>query len=267
MIRFLFILSITFILISFSQKYLVFLRISRLKQKIKRDPLIGLKDEDDSYYYKEKGYTLSYRIRESPDGIKKVEWLSLKRRLTFFEKYIFNIKKDLNNFFLYQRWLILFRPSVAIILITALIIFYLGIQENSLKRIERFRWVIAQITGIRPEAIGYTGAGLFTIAGKKTSLDKKPEQVTISFNPLRWLFFSDTATVSRWSEKSNRYLNYPVTISDKGDVWLDKKSGQIHGRVLDNSVVWDEPQKTGTRDKVSGHHITVENGRLNIFDE
>ena len=267
MIKIFFVLVGIFILILFCQESLTYLRIFRIKNKIKNNPLIGIKQEDNSYYYKEKGYTISYRIRESCAGNKIVEWLSLKRRLTTFEEKVLNLKKALDKFFLYQRWVILFRPLVVIVLITSLIIFYFGIKEHSLKRIERFRWIVAQITGVSPESIRYAGEGWFKISGQKSSKDREVEPITISFNPLRWLFLSDSANVSRWSEKSNKYITYPVTINDKGDVWLGKKSGQIHGRVLSNEVIWDTPQRAGIREKVSGHHIVIEDGKLKIIDE
>mgnify|MGYP001617523615 CR=1 FL=1 len=265
--RFLFVLIILFILILFGQKYLAHFQISRLKKKIKSNPDMGTKQQDNSYAYKEEGYTISYRVIESPLGVKAVEWLSLKRRLTVIEKNILDIKRSLNKFFLYQRWVTLFRPSVIIVLTVSLIIFYLGIKEESFKRIGHFKWIVAQITGISPESIGYTDAGWFNISGQKMSVEGEVEPVKISFNPLRWLFFSDTANVSFWSNKLNRYVSYPLTINDKGDVWLDKKSEQVHGKVLSDKIVWDPPQRAGIRAKVSGHRIAVEDGQLKIFDE
>lgn len=189
MIFFLFFLAGVFVLILLSQKSLVYLRFFQLKKKIKKNPLIGIKGENGSYYYKEKGYTVSYRISESPPDIKKVEWLTLKHRLPFFERKILNIKRSLNKFFIYQRWVALFRPAAAVVLIVASVIFYLGIKENSLKRIERFRWVVSKITGINPESIQYAGGGWFQVSGQRRPLDKKVEPVTISFSPLSWFFF------------------------------------------------------------------------------
>jgi len=262
MIRPLFILFITFILILFSQRPLADIKISRLKNKIKKSPFIGVKEYDGSYYYKEKGYTINYRIQESPAGTKTVEWISLKRRLTFLEKKTLEIKRGLNNFFLYQRWFTVFRPSVVIILIISLAIFYFGIMEHSLKRMRHFKWVVARISGISPESIGYTGGGWFKISGQRRSSDRVTEPVTISFNLLGWIFFPNTANVNLWSEKLKQYIIYPVSINDKGDVWLGK-GGEIHGRVLGDRISWDEPLSR----RVSGHHITIEDGKLKIIDE
>ncbi len=200
MIKFFFVLVGISILILFCQKYLAYLRIFRIKNKIKKNPLIGIKQDEDSYYYKEKGYNINYRIRESFAGNKIVEWLTLKRRLTTFEEKVLNLKRALDKFFLYQRWITLFRPLVVIVLVASLIIFYLG-MEQSFKRIEHFKWIVARITGISPESIRYSGEGWFKISGQRGSKDQEVEQITISFNPLRWLFLSDTANVSQWSEK------------------------------------------------------------------
>jgi hypothetical protein len=267
MIRFLFVLIALFILTLFYSKSLAYLKVFLIKKKIKNQPLIGIREPDGSYYYKEGRYTVSYRIKESLPGNNAVEFLFLKRRLTSSEEKILKIKRGLNNFFLYQRWITLLRPSAIGVLIVSLVIFYLGIKEVSLRRIERSKWIVAQITGVSPESISYTGGGWFKISGQRRSRDSKVKPVSISFNPLSWLFSSQTTNVSLWSDKLNRYITYPVTVSDKGDVWVDKKSSQIHGRASGNKIVWDEPQRAGINYKVSGHHITVEDGKLKFIDE
>lgn len=258
---------IFFILVLCYQKSLVQLMVFRLKNKIRNNPSIGIKEQDNRYYYKEKGYTVSYKISESPGGLKTVEWVSLKRRLTSGEKTILNIKKVINNLFIYQRWIAIFRPSVVIILIISLAIFYLGMREHSLNRIGYFRWIVSRITGMNPESIGYSGRGWFEIYGQRRSKDLKAEPVIISFNPLGWFFSSDTANVNIWSNELKKYINYPVAVNDSGDIWLGKKGEQVHGRVLGDSVVWDEPQQVGFRERVSGHRIEVKDGQLRIFDK
>ena len=125
--RFLFVLIIIFILILSCRKHLARFQFFRLKKKIKNNPSIGIKQGDNSYNYNAGGYTVSYRVKESPSGIKAVEWLYLKRRLTFFEKKILDIKRNLNKFFLYQRLAALFKLWVLIVLLAAWTIFYLVI--------------------------------------------------------------------------------------------------------------------------------------------
>ncbi len=212
------------------------------------------------------GYAVSYRIKESPLGL-RVEWLCFKRRLTFIEKRSLDIKRNLNKFFLYQRWAALFKPWVIIVLLVALTIFYLGVKDQPIQQIGRFKWIIAQTTGINPESIGYQGAGWFNISGQKRSVAGEIEPVKISFNFLSWLFFPDKASVSLWNNRLKRYINYSMDINDTGDVWLDKRNQQVHGRVLTDKIVWDQPQEAGIRAKVSSHRFTVQDGKLNISDE
>lgn len=263
MIGLLLVLVVIFLLIPLVQSSFVHFKFFQLKEKIKSDPLIGKKEEDNNYCYKEGSYSAVYKIKEIPPGTKSVEWLFLRRRLTFLEEKFLNIKRFINSVFIYQRWVILFRPWVIIVLIASLSIFYLGITGYSQKKIQRFKWVAAQITGISPESIEYKGLGWFKVSGQRRPLDKTTEPVVVSFNPFNW-FFSDSAIIKRWSEKSNKYITYPVTINDQGDVWLDKRGDKVHGKALGDKVIWDEPQ--GQR-KVPSHNIIIENGKLKILDE
>lgn len=259
---------ITVLILALSwQILLVPLKIFRLKKKIKNNPFIGERQQDDSYNYEENGYRLNYRIKESASGRQVVEWLSLRRRLRFIERKTLKIKRKLDNFFSAQKWTILFRPSAIIVLVISLVILSSVIGEYSNKRLGHFKWIIAQITGISPEAIRYEGQGRFKVSGERTSLDREKEPVIINFNPLRWLLFSDSAKISHWSKKLNRYLDYAVTINETNDVWLKKDGGQVHGRVSGDKIIWDEPQRVGITEEVFGHQIVIEDGKLKILDE
>jgi len=273
--RFLFVLIIIFILILSCRKHLAHFQFFRLKNKIKNNPAIGIKQGDNSYNYNAGGYAVSYRVKESPLGL-RVEWLHFKRRLTFIEKKILDIKRSLNKFFLYQRWAVLLRPSLIIVLLAALTIFYLGVKDQPIQQIGHFKWIIAQITGINPESIEYAGRGWFNVSGQRRFLDKSGDPVTIRFNPLGWLFFSDSVNINRWNKKLNKYVTYSVDANDRGDVWLRKKDGkiqgkglvkknkEIHGKIQADMIIWDEP--TGSL-QVPGHQIGAEDGKAKFFDE
>jgi len=273
--RFLFVLIIIFILILFCRKHLARFQLFRLKKKIKNNPSLGIKQEDNSYNYNEGGYTVSYRLKESALGL-TVEWLFLKRRLTFIEKKTLDIKRSLDKFFLYQRWATLLRPSLIIVLMAALTIFYLGVKDQSTRRIGHFKWIIAQMAGISPESIEYAGGGWFNISGQRKFLDNSGDPITIRFNPLGWLFFSDSVNINRWNRKLNKYVTYSVDANDWGDVWLEKKDSkiqgkglvkknkQIHGKIQADRIIWDEP--TGSL-QVPGHQIGAEDGKAKFFDE
>jgi hypothetical protein len=264
--RFLFVLVIIFILILSCRKHLAHFQFFRLKKKIKNNPSIGIKQEDNSYNYKQGGYTVSYKVKGPPSGL-RVEWLYFKRRLTFIEKKILEIKRSLDKFFLYQRWAVLLRPSVIGVLLVALTVLYLGVKDQPAQRIGRFKWIIAQVAGINPEAIEYAGAGWFNVSGQRRSVDGGVEPVKISFNFLSQLFSPGKANVSFWNKRLKKHINYSMDINDTGDVWLDKKNQQIHGRVMADKIVWDQPQSAGIKGKVSGHQFTVQDGKLNISDE
>ena len=242
---------------------LVRLRFFRLKKKIKKDPFIGILQQDNSYSYEEEGHIVNYRIQESLPGVRTIEWLSLKRRFGFFERKLFHIKRSLNKFFLYQRWLSLFRPQVAVILIVTLMISYF-VVTHSLKRIEHFKWIASRITGVSPEAIRYEGGGWFNVIGQRGPLDRNIEPVRIRFNPLGWLFFQDTANITRWNPEVNSYIDYSFTINDKGDVWLERENVPAQGSVLGNNIKWDEPQ--GVR-RVPAQDIVTKGGKLEIIDK
>lgn len=240
------------------------IKFAVLKKRIKNNPYIGIKDNSGVYAYKQGSYEIRYRIIKNPLGKEDIEWISDRRRLSRREEKNLRIKRNIDNFFIYRRWFVLFRPSVVIILSISLTIFYFGIREYSLRRIEHFKWIIARISGITPESIGYVGGGRFRIYGQRGPVDKKVEPVTIHINPLTWLLFGDTANVQRWNKEVNKYIDYSLTINDKGDVWLGKKGSEAHGKMLGDNVIWDEPQ--GTR-KVPSQNIITEDRKLKIADE
>ncbi|MCX5704062.1 MAG: hypothetical protein NT066_06205 [Candidatus Omnitrophica bacterium] len=268
--RFLFLLSALFVLILFCQKSLVRLRVFRLKKKIKNNPLIGVKQEDNSYYYKQKGYCLSYRIKESPAGIKTVQWLSLKRRLRFFEGGILSIKRSLVKFFLYQRWLVIFRPFILFPLIISISIFYFGLVETQKARVERLKWLVASAVGASPDQIQYIGDGWLEVSTqRKTAVDGVMEPVRYAFNPFTWFFSSQAGFVSRWRGEPFGYVTHPVVYNEEGEVWINKEGTWRHGMFTGGKVIdWDIPQGTGIRaGKVHGHQISTEDKKLHIQDE
>jgi hypothetical protein len=243
---------------------LTHLRALRLKHKIKNNPFLGEQDVNGNYYYKEKGYTIIYKIKQLPKGRNGVTWIYYKRRLTGFEDKILKIKRRLDKIFLYQKWNILFRPIPVVILVSSLIIFYFGIKQNSLRRIELFRQIVAQMTGLNPESVKYTDKGWFEISGQKKALDGRLNPLVIKINPLRSLFLPEGAIISRWNTELNKYIDYSVSINSKGSVCLEKKEGHFYGRREGHKIVWDEPPDTIR--KVLGEDIIIEDGALKIVD-
>lgn len=241
------------------------LRFKIFKKKIKKNPYLGYKDTEGTYEYREGPYSLKYRIVKGDNGQEKVEWIYLKRRLNRYEISRRKVDRSLFRFRHYQKWMILFKPSILLVLFTSAVIFYFGLAQPHNARIAQFKWIASQITGINPESIEYTGEGRFRISGRRETLNRALDPITISFNPIGWLFFSDTFNINRWNTKLNKYNTYSVTFSDKGDVWLQKKKGQFHGQTLGNEIIWDRPPDT--LQKVFGNDVIVKDGKLKFFDE
>jgi hypothetical protein len=272
MIKFWFFLLAAFGLILFFQKCLISFRIWRLQKKIKRDPLIGIKQQDNNYYYTEKGYTLGYRISESSAGIKKVERVFLKRHLTFYENNILEIKRLLNKFFLYRRWGILLQPLVLGLLVSSVVIFYFGLVETQQVREDRLKFVVASIIGVKPDQIEYIGNGQLEISTshRKTAVDSISEPVKYTFNPFMWFFSSQGGVISRWQSHEQRYINHPVVYNDRGDIWINNDGTWRSGKLTNNdkTIEWDQPQGSGIRaGKVTGHEISTQNKEITIFDK
>ncbi|MDD4939189.1 MAG: hypothetical protein PHE18_04415 [Candidatus Omnitrophica bacterium] len=266
MIKFFLILIGAFAAIIYFSKLPVYLDIILSKKKIQKDPLIGQKQEDGTYFYGKASFSLSYRIKAAY-GKKAVEWLLLKRRLTPAEERILAVKRWLNKFFLYQGWFKALRPAYLFVFILSLSLFYFGIMRHSFARVEYFKFIIAQAAGISPESIKYEQGGWFRILARKKSLQKDIEPVTISFNPIAGLFFPNSASVGFWSNKLNRYVNYPFNTNEHGDIWMGQGSRQVHGNIKANRIVWDKRQKAGIRQEVRGHRIEVREGKLEVVDE
>lgn len=238
-------------------------KLSQLKKKIIKSPLVGNKDREGNYSYGEGGLTLSYRLKEQSSGARTIVWLFSKRRLTPLEERLLRAKRYVNEFFLYKRWLVFLWPPVAIVLLVSLIVLYSGLTGYRHDNEKRLAWIAAKVSGVSPESIEYGSGGWFKVMAKRRSANRMPQPVTISFNPLLWFFFPDSANVNIWRSKSSSYVKYRLTFNDKGDVWLGGRSDRVHGTVSGDRIVWDEQRTTGS----PGHRITVKDGELNILDE
>lgn len=262
----LFALTGALVLILLAHSFFVRFKFFALKKKIKNNPLIGKNDFGNKYYYKEGGYAVGYKIGGASTGIKTVDWLFLKRRLTFLEEKILNIRRFINNFFLYQRWTVIFQPSVILLLIGSMIIFYFGFVETQNTRVERLKWVVALAAGVNPSQIQYVGNGWLEVSGqRKTRVDRISEPIRYTFNPFRWFFSREEGFVTRWRGENFGYVTHPVAFNEKGDVWINKEGTWRHGRFTnDRTVEWDTPQ--GTR-KVTDQEISTPDKKLYIRDE
>ena len=248
-----------------------------LRSRIKRNPYLGQEAGDGGYLYKKGGYGISYRILKLPAGKIRIEWLSHKRRLSAYEEKLRKTKQRLIDFWHYQKWLILLRPSILFLLIVGMFLFYSEVMETQETKMARLKWMIASAVGIATQDIQYIGDGWLEISGQRRRTVEKIneptqyvyEPIKYTFNPLKWFFSSDTGFVKRWrSESGGGYATHPVVYNDKGDIWLKKQDSWEHGRVSGETIKWDTPQVTGMSiRKTSEHEISVQDKKLKVIDK
>lgn len=245
------------------------LKIAQLKRKIERNPFLGERDLDGTYLYKEGAYRLQYIVIESEQlkGKRSIEWLQIKRRLSPSEERLRGKKRPFAKFWHYQGWLSLFRPTAIILLMAVVLIFYFALIEPQKAKVERYRWIIAKVLGIKPDQIEYIGGGWIEFGTKrKTVVDDQYEPTRLRLNPFRWLLRNEAAYVDRWL--GDKYSSHQVVYSDMGDLWLRYKGEWQHGTISGEEIKWDSPLGGGIRaGKVSGHEISTEEGSLTIRDK
>jgi len=96
------------------------------------------------------------------------------------------------------------------------------------------------------------------------------EPIKYTFNPLKWLFFSDTGFIKRWRSESRGggYVTHPVAYNERGDVWVKKKDAWEHGRITGNVIKWDTPQVTGMSiRKTTGHEVSTQDRKFKVIDK
>lgn len=219
-------------------------KVSFLKKEIEKNPFKGTKDLDGSYFYKNKGYTLRYRIKEFPSGEKKIEWISYKRRLTGFEEFIYKIKRLFSRLVFYPRP----RPFIVILLFSIIIIFYIWVLIPQSSKINFYKWSVSRMIGVSPQQVEYKAGGWFEVYGKRImSEDKHTEPLTFTINPLRWLFFSDYGYVTRWRGKEyGGYKTHYLKTDKKGEISIIKEAGRdIHGKLEADKIKWDVSKDAG----------------------
>lgn len=245
------------------------IRIFRLKKKVKNNPYIGTKESNGTYIYRQGLFTIEYEILNIQTPRPLVKIISIKHRLTESEIARHRIKELFRNLFRYQTWIYLLRPHILISFILGIAILYFGIIEPYQNKVDRFRWIVASVVGVSPQDIQYIGNGWLQIsAQRKTAVDRISEPVRYTFNPLRWLFTSESGSVTRWRGRPYGYVTHPIVYNEDGEVWINKEYTWRHGRISGKTIEWDEPQGSGIRaGKVTGHEITTQDKKLRLPDE
>lgn len=238
-----------------------------LRKKIKKNPYAGQETDDGTYLYTKDSYSISYRIIKLPEDKLCVEWISHRRRLSAYEERIKRIKKGFLDFWHYQKWLFFFRPTILLILIVGIFLFYSEMMETQETKMARLRWIVASAVGVSPKDVQYIGDGNLEIsAQRKRMADKIHEPIRYTFNPLRWLFSSESGILTRWRGESFGYATHPVVINDNGDVWIKKKdTSWQHGIISGENIKWDTP--LGSAKVTEQELIYSEDKKLEIRDK
>jgi len=253
------------------------IKFAILRKRIKRNPYIGEDAGDGAYLYTKGIYSINYRISKLADGRISVEWVSHKRRLRPYEGKIRRAKKGFHDFWIYQKWALFLRPSLLLILVVSIFLFYSEVMETQETKMARLKWMIASTVGISAKDIQYIGNGRLEISGTRRrtveTINAPPqyvrEPIKYAFNPLGWFFSSDIGFMKRWrGEAGGGYVTHPVVYNAKGDIWLRKMGEWEHGKMSGEAIKWDTPQVTGfSIRKAPGHEITVQDKKLEIIDK
>lgn len=241
-----------------------------LRKRIKKNPYIGQEASGETYLYEQDGYSINYRIIKLSGGKLRIEWISHKRRLGAYEEKIRRTRQKFLDFWYYQKWLFFFRPPILLIVIVGMFLFYSEVMETQETKTARLKWMIASAVGINPKDIQYIGDGWLEASGQRRRKDQTREPIRYTFNPLRWLFFSEGGVLTRWrGEPFGHAIHtldiHPVVYNERGDVWMKKRDTPWqHGRISGDTIKWDTPQ--GSR-RVTDQEISVENKKLKIIDK
>lgn len=241
------------------------IRFATLKRKIRKNPYLGKEDIDGTYEYKRGSYHIRYRLVKKPDGQTDIKWVSLKRRLNRYEIWINRVKEGFFDFWHYQKWLLFLRPSTFLFLLIAILLFYSEVMETQEIKINRYKWIVASLLGVNPQDIQYIGNGWIEVSGQRRRIqDNVSEPIRYSFNPLRWLFFSEGCFMRRWRGEPFGYATHPLVYNERGDVWIHKDGTWKHGSIVGETIKWDIPVGSAM---VSEQEKSIKDRKLEIIDE
>ena len=139
-------------------------------------------------------------------------------------------------------------------------------METQETKMARLKWMIASVVGINPQDIQYIGEGWLEISGQRRRTEEKiNEPIKYSFNPLRWLFFSEGGFLRRWRGEPYGYATHPLVYNERGNVWINKNGTWEHGRIVGENLEWDRP--VGSAKVVEQEILSREDKKLRVIDK
>lgn len=241
-----------------------------MKNKIRVEPFIGVRDPDGTFQYKEGRITIRYAITapKAPNKKNIPRWISIKIRASFYTNSLRKSANEFTDFWRYQKWLIFFRPSSLIILMLIGLIIYTGAVELQPGKGYLTRWLVSRAIGISPSEIEYRGDGWIKIYGIRTAaVDRAREPFSYNVNVFGWLVFNDAGSITRRRDAEYGSATHRLGYDESGQVYI-KKEGTWQKGEIENGVKWDRPQGTGIREgKVKGETLETTGGKIRIRDK
>lgn len=248
----------------------------KLRDIIKRNPDVGLKDKDGSLTYKQGVFTVRYRVI-SPnidERFEKVKLDCIKKDLRRYERRFIRFKRKFSNFWLYRKWIFFLKLKTLLLLLLIILLPYYILFEPQVDKEYRLRWFISKVLRVGMENVAIEPGGWIKIlATRITAVDKQYEPISFNVNLFNWFTFQDDGYIIRnrgmVENYDYGYVVYPVKYYEIGSLLLEKEGkwiwGSVHRR---DEVTWEEPQGTGIRaGAVHGHRRDLESDEFLIHDK
>lgn len=235
------------------------IKIWNIKRKIRSNPLIGTKDADGTFLYTEGRFTIRYQLIKSEPQEKKIpRWISVKIKTSPHKLSLRKFSDEVADFWHYQKWVFLFRPSTLAVLIFISLIIYFGAIEFQPGKGYVIRWLASRAIGVSPNAIEYRGSGWIRVAGTRTTIEKEYEPLHYDVNIFRLIVFNDTGSVTRYWGDEKRPVIHPVGADESGEVYFKREGGWQKGEIKESAVEWEKPQAVGSKEGKIVRGVIVE---------
>ena len=233
-----------------------------LRNKIKRNPNIGVEDKDGDFVLQGGRYTIKYRMVSLGDDPKRntIKLIMMKIRLMGYEREINDFERSVRRFWVSREWAAFLVPKVFFLLFAVILVLYFGVFESQSVKFDQLGWIVSRILRVDKGRVTIKPNGWIMISGQRlTAVDKKLEDVSYNVNLFDWLMLKDSGHIDRdrgvVEGKDYGHVEYPVRYGDDGRIRLEKDGKWIRGNSDADGMgmEWKKAQGTGIRKgQVSG---------------
>lgn len=248
----------------------------KLRDIIKRNPDVGLKDKDGSLTYKQGVFTVRYRVNTSniDERFKKVKLDYIKKDLRRYERRFIRFKREVGKFWLYRKWRNFLKPAIRLLLLLTILLPYYILFESQADKEYRLRWFVSKVLRVGMEDVVIEPNGwIKVLATRIMAVDAQYEPISFNVDLVKWLTFQDDGYIIRnrgvVENYDYGYVVYLVKYNDGGSLLIEKEGKWIKGVVhrIDEAT-WEEAQGTGIRKgAVHGHRRDLESREFLIQDK